>query len=91
MLNRNTVERACETGRVAATRRAVRRCVSLHTTLCSERGESIDSEIRFRHRSLSSPMCSVERPRVSSYRLNAVIGMLSDVDPSRAEREGSAW
>jgi hypothetical protein len=28
-----------------------------------------------RHRSLSSLVCSVERPRVSGYRLNAVIGL----------------
>jgi hypothetical protein len=118
VLNRNTVERACETGRVAATRRAMRRCVSLRegfcvartsaiaarcageckhryrvreqsrpycsTQHCGEYRESIVSESRFRHRSLSSPMCSVERPCVSSYRLSAVIGMLSDVDPPRA-------
>ena len=47
-----------------------------------EYGESIDNESRFRHRSLSSSMCSVERPCVSGYCLNAVIGLLPTRHPS---------
>jgi hypothetical protein len=43
---------------------------------CGEYGDRLIAIVNFGI-GRSSPMCSVERPRVSGYRLNAVIGLFT--------------